>query len=270
MADAFIIVELEGDEAAGGDLQLGQFIEELTAIRNALRQTERTVLRRDEYAVRYRVTNLSHSSPAKVTITVSSREPAYRNIPRQITRRFSASLGAVKRNHRFAERLDLRTLETFKAIASPAAKHNINIVVSTENNRSVRLDKAFAVSVTRLIAGDERERDELVGRVERVDIHNKNSFDIYPVIGPERVRCNAPKRLQAQIVAAIGKYVSVEGIALYRKDSPFPYAMKVEDIFPRRPDDELPTMRSLHGVAPDATDGLSGEEFVRKLRNEYW
>jgi hypothetical protein len=55
MADAFIIVELEGDEAAGGDLQLGQFIEELTAIRNALRQTERTVLRRDEYAVRYRV-----------------------------------------------------------------------------------------------------------------------------------------------------------------------------------------------------------------------
>ena len=268
--DASITVELEGDETAGGDLQLGQFIEELTAIRNALRQSERTELRRDEQAVRYRVTNLSHSSPAKVTITISSREPAYRDVPRKVIRRFRTSLRAVKRNHSFAERLDLRTLETFKAIAAPAAKHNIKVSVSADSLPRIILDRAFETSVSRLITGDERERDELVGRVERVDIHNKNSFDIYPIIGPERVRCNAPKKLQSEIVAAIGKYVSVEGIALYRKDSPFPYAMKVEAIHLRRPDSELPSMRSLHGIAPDATGGLSSEEFVRKLRNAYW
>ena len=261
---------MEGDAAAGGDLQLGQFIEELTAIRNALRQTERTVLHREENAVRYRVTGLSHSSPAKVTITVSSREPAYTNIPRRITRRFESSLRVVKRNHRFAERLDLRTLETFKAITSPAARHNIKVVVSTDQNRSVTLDKAFNVSVARLIAGDERERDELVGRVERVDIHNKNSFDIYPVAGPERVRCNAPQKLQSEVLAAIGRYVSVEGIALYRKDAAFPYAMKVDAIHLRRRDSELPSMRALHGIAPKATDGVRSEEYVRNLRNVGW
>jgi len=270
MADAFITVQLEGDEEAGGDLQLSQFIEELTAIRNALRQTERVVLKREENAVRYKVTNLTHSSPAKVTIAISSREPAYRDVPARISRRFASSLDVVRRNHRYAERLDLRTLETFKAIASPAIKNGIRVMVTTSLNRTVRLDRDFDISLTRLIAGDERERDELVGRVERVDIHNKNMFDIYPVIGPDRVRCNAPRRLQSAIVAAIGKTVSVEGVALYRKDSAFPYAMRVEAIHSRRTDDELPTMQSMHGLAPEATDGVSGEEFVRKLRNADW
>ncbi len=270
MPDAFITVELEGDEATGGDLQLGQFIEELNAIRNALRQTERIVLRREENAVRYRVTGLSHSSPAKVTIGISSREPAYVNMPRRISRQFTYSLAIVRRRHRYAERLDVKSLEAFKAIAAPATKHGIRLVVSADQNRAIRIDKEFDMRVTQLLIGDERERDELVGRVERVDIHNKNVFDIFPVIGPSRVRCSAPRRLQNKIVAAIDKTVLVEGWALYRKDAAFPYAMKVEDIHPRRPDDELPTMQSMHGIAPDATGGLSAEEFVRKLRDAYW
>ncbi len=270
MADSSITVELEGDAAAGGDLQLGQFIEELTAVRNALRQTERNVLRRDESTVRYRVTNLSHSSPARVTITMSSREPVYRDVPRRISRRFRWALNTVRRDHRYAERLDLRTLETFKAIAAPAVKHNIRVLVSTEREQNINLDRAFDTRLTRLIAGDEREKDEIVGKVDRVDIHNKNTFDIYPVVGPKRVRCNAPKRLLDQVVASVGKYVSVEGVALYRKDAPFPYALKVEAIHPRRPDRELPTMQSLHGTMPNATDGLSAEDFVRKFRNDYW
>lgn len=270
MADALITIQLEGAVITGGDLQLGQFIEELSAIRNALRQTERVVLRRDEHAVNYRVVNLTHSSPARVTIAISSREPAYRDIPRRISRRFTSSLNLVRRGHRYAERLDLRTLETFKALASPAAKHDIRLVVETDQKRSVPIDKAFDTSVTRLLVGDERERDELIGRVERVDIHNKNVFDIYPPVGPDRVRCIAPKKIQSEVVAAIGRFVSVEGVALYRKDAPFPYAMKVESITPRKADADLPTMRSLHGIAPKATDGLSPEEFVRELRDVYW
>jgi hypothetical protein len=268
--DAFITVELEGDEAVGGDLQLNQFIEELTAIRMALRQTERLVLPLDDNSVRYRVTGLSHSSPSKVTIGISSREPAYANIPKRITRRFAYGLSVVRRNHRYAERIDLKTLQTFKAMASPATKHKIRLTVSTEQQRVIRIDREFDAKVTRLIAGDERERDELVGRVERIDIHNKNMFDIYPLLGPERVRCNAPRRMQDKVVEAIGKIVMVEGWALYRKDAPFPYAMTVEDIHLRKPDSELPTMRSLHGTAPDATGGISAEEFVRNLRDAYW
>ncbi len=269
MANAFITVQLEARDALKGDLQLGQFIDELSAIKSALRHTERVVLHRDEHAVDYRVTGLSHSSPSQVTITMSSRQPAYKDVPRQISRRFSSSLRVVRNNHRYAERLDLRTLETFKAIAAPTAKHDL-IVSVIANERRVQIDPAFDRSVSRLIAGDEQEYDELVGRVERIDIHNKNVFDIYPVVGPDRVRCSASRRLLTDVVSAIGKTVAVEGTALYRKDAPFPYAMRVEKINSRLLDSELPNMASMHGIAPNATGGMSAEDFVRKLRDEYW
>ena len=164
----------------------------------------------------------------------------------------------------------MKTLEAFQSITSPTKKHVSKITVTGERNQTVQIDQQFDRSLKRLLEGDESELDEIIGRVERVDIHNKNQFDIYPAVGPERVRCSAPKSLQDQVISAIGKTVSVAGWALYRKDSPFPHAMRVEEIHSRRSDHELPTMESMHGIAPDATGGLSGEDFVRKLRNAYW
>jgi hypothetical protein len=269
MADAFITVQLEGIEEDGGDVRFGEFIEELVAVRNALRQTQRLVLQDDVPVIDYRISNLTHSSPATVTIGISTRDPVYKEIPKRISRRFTSSLAVVRKNHRYAERLDERTLKTFQAITQPTRKHISRVVVSDEK-KVVQIDGQFERSLERLILGDESERDELVGRVERVDIHNKNQFDVYPAVGPERVRCSAPRHLQEQVMAAIGRTVSVAGWALYRKDAPFPYAMRVEEIHSHRSDHDLPNMVALHGIAPDATDGVSGEDFIRKLRNAYW
>jgi hypothetical protein len=270
MADASITIQLEGSEANGGDLQLSEFINELSAIKNALRLTEKTVLDRAEHSVVYRVTNLSHSSPARVTISVSSKEPIYRDVPRRITRRFTTALSAVRRNHRYAERLDIKTLEAFKAIASPATKHDLKVLVLSEGSRPISIDRDFDRKISRLIAATEEERDQLFGRIERVDIHNKNVFDIYPTVGPDRVRCTASLRLLGQVLSAVGKKVAVDGWALYRKGEPFPHGMRVENIEIYPSDEELPKLQQLHGIALDATDGRSSEEFVRELRDARW
>jgi hypothetical protein len=271
MADAFITIQLEGIPEDGGDVRLGEFIEELGAIRTALRLTERLLIQSDTQSVDYKIVNLSHSSPAKVTIGITSREPVYRDTPRKISRRFTSALQMVRRGHRYASRLDPRTLEAFQSITAPTKKHVSQITVTGERNQSVRIDQQFERSLARLLEGDESERDEIIGRVERVDIHNKNQFDIYPVIGSSRIRCSAPNRLQKEIRAAIGRTVAVDGWALYRKDSPFPYAMKVEDIGPPLEEDEdLPKMEDLRGIAPDATDGKKPEDFIRELRDASW
>ena len=141
------------------------------------------------------------------------------------------------------------------------------LTVIGDRNQAVPIDKEFDRSLQRLLEGDEKERDEIVGRLERLDIHNKTQFDIYPLIGSSRIRCTAPKRLYGKVVASAGRWVTVDGWALYRKDSPFPYAMTVEDISPRKNDEELPLMSSLHGIAPGATNGESGEDFIRGLRD---
>ena len=57
--DALITVEMEGIEADGGNVRLGEFIEELTAIKNALRRTERLVVKIDAQVVDYKIVNLS-------------------------------------------------------------------------------------------------------------------------------------------------------------------------------------------------------------------
>lgn len=270
MADSFINVQIEGIDEDGGAVRFADFIEELTAIRNALRQTERVVVKSDEKAVDYRIVKMSQASPANITIKIASRDPVYSQTPRKISRRFTTSLRMVRRSHRYAEAIDSRTLETFKGINAPTRKHIKSVIVTGENNRSVQIDSQFERSLQRLLEGDERERDEIVGKLERLDIHGKTQFDIYPLIGPARIRCSAPKALYEKIVASVGKWVAVDGWAIYRKDSIFPYAMKVEDILPRKPDSELPLMSSLHGIAPDATDGKSPEEFVRELRDAHW
>jgi hypothetical protein len=226
MADALITIKLEGED--DGDLRLGEFIEELSGIRNALKRTQRLVLKSDAQAVDYKVVNLTHSSPATVTVAITSRDPVYADTPRRISRRFTSTLRLVRTAHRYAERIDTKTLEAFKSISSPTNKHVARITVTGERNQSVEIDRQFDRSLSRLLDGDERERDELVGRVERVDIHNKNQFDIYPAVGPERVRCSAPNGLQDQVISAIGKTVSVAGWALYRKDAPFPYACELK------------------------------------------
>lgn len=271
MADAEIIIELEGIPEDGGDVRLVEFIEELSAIRGALRLTERLVIQSDAQSVDYKIVNLSHSSPAKVTIGITSREPAYRDTPRKISRRFTSSLRMVRQGHRYASRLDPRTLEAFESITAPTKKHVAQITVTGEKSQTVRIDQQFQRSLARLLEGDESERDEIIGRVERVDIHNKNQFDVYPIIGSTRIRCTAPSRLQKNILAAIGRTVAVDGWALYRKDSPFPYAMKVEDIsLPMDRDEDLPRMEDLHGMAPNSTEGKSGEDFIRELRDANW
>ncbi|HZZ37742.1 MAG TPA: hypothetical protein VFE06_01340, partial [Acidobacteriaceae bacterium] len=80
----------------------------------------------------------------------------------------------------------------------------------------------------------------------------------------------ASVRLRDDIIANVGKRVSVEGIAYYRKDAPFPHQVDVSNIVPFPPDSELPRMSDLHGIAPGATDGKNPEDFVRELRDAYW
>ncbi len=271
MADSLITIQLEGALGDNGDVRLSDFLEELSAIKNALRQTERVVIKSDEHAVDYRIVKLSQSSPARVTLRVAARDPIYNHAPRKITRRFNTSLRMVRRGHRFAALLDSRTLEAFQAMNAPTKKNLGSVTVIDEREQQVVvIDQQFERGLNRLLDGDERERDEIVGKLERLDIHNKTQFDIYPIIGATRIRCTASKSLHKKIVASIGQWVTVDGWAIYRKDSPFPHAMKVEDIFPRKGDEELPLMTSLHGIAPDATEGKSPEDFIRDLRDAYW
>jgi hypothetical protein len=269
MPEEYITIELEGSEQDGGDVRLGDFIEELSALRTALRRTQQVVTK-DNDPVSYRVAALSHSSPSRVTVAIVPRTPIHAEIPRKISRRFTSALRMVRRNHRYARGLDPEMLDSFKGLTSPLNKKLHTVKVYRDKEPEVRIDREFTRHLEQITMTEESERDEIVGRLEQLNIHNKAQFHIYPVVGPQKILCQAPMSLRDKVSAFAGKRVAVDGWAHYRKDAPFPHAMKVIDIEPIPQDEELASLSDLQGLAPNATGGINPEDFVRELRRANW
>ena len=112
--------------------------------------------------------------------------------------------------------------------------------------------------------------ESVTGMLEMLDIHT-NQFRIYPIVGAKKIDCYfSDDDLQQKVIAAINRYVNVEGEFKYKKFAKFPYAAKITDIEIYPNEKELPTLFDLYGVAPNATGNLSSESFVRKNRNNEW
>jgi hypothetical protein len=61
----------------------------------------------------------------------------------------------------------------------------------------------------------------------------------------------------------------VMGTLHYRQGQYFPQSIDVSDIQLLPSDNELPALSTLRGIAPNATDGMTSEDFVRKLRDAW-
>ena len=123
-----------------------------------------------------------------------------------------------------------------------------------------RVDTALAV--------DEECEGSIEGMLEQINLHlGANTFHIYPDVGPRKVTCHFPTKLYDDAVSAVGRRVEVSGTLRYRARGEFPHQIAVTQIEVFPPVSELPDWDDLRGRAPDATGGLSTEEFVRELRD---
>ncbi len=116
-----------------------------------------------------------------------------------------------------------------------------------------------------------REISTIDGKLEQIDNHkNKNTFRIHPTL-PNRsaLECQFPTRLIDDARKALGRYVSVRGECFYRPHANFAHKIKVQEMEVFPPASTLPSLRDLYGIAPNATGGMTTEEFVRKLRDEW-
>jgi len=73
---------MEGRETEGGFIRFNELLDELFAVKASLKRTERLLRIDAENPVAYRIVDLSHSSPAKVTIAVVSTTHVYSAVPR--------------------------------------------------------------------------------------------------------------------------------------------------------------------------------------------
>ena len=265
-----ITIRIKGSDIDAGHVRLSDFVEQLEAIREALRQTERLLTGAAEASVYYRIVDLKHDSPATVVLEPVRKKGSPLPRTARVGDTLVASLRSLKAERNPPVSADLVALESYREIAAPM-QHNVQQVeVETSPHKIVSIDRSFSESVDKVIGPDKISMGSVSGRLEKVNIHNVNRFDIFPTVGPQRVTCTFEERLRPKIREALDNYVTVYGRLRYKEWDPFPYAIRVRDIDIHEDASTLPSLNDLHGISPDATGEMSSEDFVRTMRDENW
>jgi hypothetical protein len=273
-----ITLQIEGVAEEKGHVTLSAFLSQLEAVKAALKQTERIITGEEEASVYYRIIDLRHTSPATVVLEAvpfSSRpqwKPKKRastireDYSRPVVRRFFHSLRGIREKKERPERSDLQLLQAYRNLSASLQK-DVSSVKLTDSDETVDIDRRFQAAIDDIIGPDELLEGTVNGTLERLNLHNTTRFDIFPTIGPKQVTCDFKPELKANVIAAVDRYISVTGKLRYKRLENFPYAINAERIEILPPEDELPTLLDIRGIAPNFTEGKNALEFLKELRD---
>jgi hypothetical protein len=263
-----ITIEVRGSHADGGNVRLEEFIEQLDVIRNALRETERSVTHRDP-DLYYRIIDMKHQSPATVVIEAASgREggTADSQLAGAVVRYFTTNLRFISRKSRAPRTANVPVLETYREMTAPLQKHITEVVIRS-GEHSVVINNKFRDAIEHVLGPEESSYGSISGRLEALNLHNTFKFSLYPTVGPSKVTGKFKRKLRTKFTNAIDKYVTVYGLLRYKTWDKFPYAVIAEDIVVHT-DPPATTLADLKGMAPAATGDLTSVEFLDQIRNE--
>jgi hypothetical protein len=274
-----ITVQFQGSFEDDWHVTLSAFLHQLEAIKAALKQTERLVSGEDEPSVYYRIVDLSHGSPATVVLEAVSRVTQPQQETKKRTRRtrsvdyseatvrqFFHSLKDIRERKQPPPRADLQALEAYRNLAAPLEKKISGLKLS-DSDESVDIDTAFQLAIAEIIGPDELVEGTINGTLEKLNLHNTERFDIFPPIGPKQVACDFKPSLKQEVIKSVDQYVCVGGKLRYKRLENFPYAINVETIKALPPENELPSLFDIKGMAPNLTEGKSTAEFLKVIRD---
>ncbi len=259
------VFTIEGLEQNNRHLELSVFAEKVKQFRDFLKISADESGKND---IAFNVVGLSHSSPATIEC-----EPAGKNMANNV-----AAFESVRKNlnlveNRQTRNLSHRTLYAMEDLAEfnpqKIARAEIQLISEDDKEECVyKLDEGFREKLNEARSSEEKIVSTIDGKLEKINIHNNaNTFTIYTFVSS--VVCKFPKDLLGEVQSALGSFVSVWGECSYRPDAAFPYKISVREMKVLPPGEEVPSLRDLYGIAPDATGGKSSEQFVREMRDEW-
>lgn len=251
------------------DLRLDDFLDEMQKVKAALRETERFVSGR-EPSLYLRIKGLHKSSPAKVILEAVSEADDDRADPRYasyVVRTLATNLRIISKKRRLPTKIDVPVLDSYREMTAPIERHKLDVEIRVGNN-AILINKRFREILDSIAGEDEFSYGSVSGKIEAINLHERNRrFIIFPVIGPSRVVGTFRSRDRKRFAEAVDRYVTVYGRLRYKTWDKFPYAINADSITVH--DAASPGLDALRGIAPDATGGLSSQEFVDRLNDEW-
>ncbi len=254
--------------AENGDVSLGDFAKQLELLNALLRQIELQHSDRHESNICYRVVDLSHNSPASVTIAPYFTHPPIFS-PAQVQRVLLGTINTIQQQQIAPIGVTTPILESLKYFTDLLRVGKITELILQAKEIKVTVRKEFAQIIDRLIGDISYAFGSVSGMLEAVNIHTKQYiFTLYQPGNP-KISCYFRPELLGKVAQAMGQYVTVTGELSYRGLDYFPSKIKVEEIETHPTHEQLPTLTSLFGVAKEMTDTLSSNTFIDNLRAEW-
>jgi hypothetical protein len=253
-----ITVTIRATEDEGGYLRLSEFLKQLDAIKAALKHTERLLSGSEERTVYYRIVSLSYSSPARMVLEerplpVPDKRPKLPRVP--TAQRLVSSLSQIERQ-RAPKGTDLAALEAYRNVGTLVG-HRVREVSLRVGEQEVLIDNSFTTKIEKIIGPDHVVEGSITGVLLAINLHNTTRFEIYPSIGPRKIACDFPSEMKRRVIEGLDRNVRVYGRLRYKHWSDFPHAISARDIEVFPPENELPTMMDLRGIANDPSDDYS-------------
>lgn len=254
---------LMGAERDNGFVRLSDLADCLARIAQCLRESERCIMGKKP-SLTYLVQEMHVGSPAGGTFTAKKprRGPDNRRAVFGFARSTVAQL--QKGDTKLDPRLDHEAKVAFRKVGELIQGSDDRAKNSLILNETV-VTSQFIVSVDKALEIQESTYGSISGILEKIDVHDKNQFAIFPQVGGHQVSCSFHEELLEKVQAALKKSVTVYGKMHYVADRVSPLRVEADDIEIHRPVDELPKLTMMAG----RLSHISGDSvtLARKIRD---
>lgn len=214
-----------------------------------------------EANARFLVTALAHGS-ARLTIRAVADDCQAGG---EIIDAYIYELDALQRGQEPAE-VDYEVVESISAMVNRLGR-GLDGIEFAHGDRTLNVTQRAAETGKRLLRTDLRSHGAMQGYLDAINVHGKHELSIYPTIGRAKVVCRFPEHMLPQVSQALKHYVDVTGVLHYRRGEDYPYLVEIDSLEVAPKQDDLPTLRSLRGMAPAITGGQPLLEYLEEMRS---
>lgn len=251
------------------DLHLADFVHQMDNLRLALSHTE-AVVTKGLVGLEWHLGDLSHSSPATVEIDLElpKDDPDFPDHRLDVVTEFGRFWRSLAVDKSVPEEMTRPMLNAFSGIAERVRQGRVRTTLRIGDEEALEVSGDIETLIKSTLSETTTTWGSYEGRLEYVNLHGSNrEVRIYPLIGPSKIDCYVPAEAVDRLRDALNREVRVHGRMTYPARSDFPTSIRVEDIEVLPELDELPTIMDIRGIAPDLTNGVPSEVFVRELRD---
>jgi len=261
-------LHMEGVDELDGDVRLGSFIEKLAALRAALAETEHLLIDGAASSVDFRVSELSHNSPAMVGLTAFPTRAGGPE-PSEVVGQFFSFLIGVRARTVEVPSSRAKLVGHLRKLVAGVGERFERIWIDGPNIDRIPLDAQIVQALEDALPDVRREIGAVKGIVKRYSgVGKQPYFKIVPPVGGVEIKCIFPTKLIEKAAAAVEHNATVQGELKSYEDDAWPYEVRVRAIVIHPSDADMASLLSLEGAGRDASE-VSVAEFIRGLRNEW-